>query len=133
VHNFDFSTAITFPLRPDSDRGSGNAVFSPDNHYVAWKEASGSIAAQPSTFHETIRIATVDGNILTEIPDSSLINISGFQDIGWVVPLGWLDEQTLALEVRGFSSAGACILSVKFDGSGLTFIAPGSFVGFLYP
>ena len=61
AHNFDFSTSVTFPLRPDSDRGAGEAVFSPDNQYVAWKEASGSIAAQPSTFHETVRIASVDG------------------------------------------------------------------------
>lgn len=133
VHNFDFSTAITFPLRDDSDRGSGEAVFSPENQYVAWREASGSIAEQPPTFHETIRIATVDGNNLTEVLDSSLVNISGFPEISWVVPIGWLDAQTLALEVRGSNWDTACILSVKFDGSDLTYIATGSFVGFLYP
>jgi len=133
VHNFDFSTSITYPLRDDSDRGSGEAVFSPDNQYVAWREAGGSIADQPSTFHETIRIATLDGNILTEVSDTSLINISGFPEIGWVVPVGWLDAQTLVLEVRASNWDTACIISVKFDGSGLAYIAPGSLVGFLYP
>jgi len=133
VHNFDFSTSITFPLRDDSNRGSGEAVFSPDNQYVAWREAGGSIADQPSTFHETIRIATLDGNILTEVSDTSLINISGFPEIGWVVPVGWLDAQTLVLEVRASNWDTACIISVKFDGSGLAYIAPGSLVGFLYP
>ena len=133
VHNFDFSTSITFPLRADSDRGSGDAVFSPDNQYVAWREAGGSIADQPPTFHETIRIATLDGNILTEVSDTSLINISGFPEIVWVIPIGWLDAQTLALEVRGSKWDTACIMSIKFDGSSLTYIAPGSLVGFLYP
>ena len=133
VHNFDFSTSITFPLRADSDRGSGDAVFSPDNQYLAWREAGGSIADQPPSFHEAIRIATLDGNILTEVPDTSLINISGFPEIGWVIPIGWLDPQTLVLEVRASNWDTACIMSIKFDGSNLTFIAPGSLVGFLYP
>ncbi len=59
VHNFDFSAVVTIPLRPDSDRGAGEAVFSPDDQFVAWKEASGSIADQPSTFRETVRVASV--------------------------------------------------------------------------
>lgn len=133
VHNFDFSNAVTFPLLPDSDRGSGEAFFSPDNLYVAWKEASGSLAGDPPSLHETIRIASTSGTILTEIPDSSLTAVSGFPDISWVIPIGWLDTQTLAMEVRGFSLDITSILSVKLDGSGLTYIAPGSFIGFLYP
>jgi len=44
-----------------------------------------------------------------------------------------LDAQTLALEVRGSNWDTACIMSIKFDGSSLTYIAPGSLVGFLYP
>ncbi len=133
AHNFDFSTSVTFPLRPDSNRGAGEAVFSPDNQYVAWKEASGSIAAQPSTFHETVRIASVDGLVITDIPDISLLNISGFSEVSWLVPIGWLDPQTLALEVQGSSIENASILIVKFDGSDLAYLAPGSFIGFLYP
>lgn len=133
MHNFETSSAITFPLREDSNRGSGDAVFSPDNHYVAWREAGGSLMDQPPTFHQTIRIATLDGNITTEIPDSSLVTISGFSEIGWVIPAGWLDPQTLVLEVMDISGSSANILIVKFDGSGLTFLAPGAFLGFVYP
>ena len=133
AHNFDFSTAVSFPLRPDSDRGSGVAVFSPDNQYIAWREASGSIADQPSTFRETIRIASVDGNILSEIPDTSLLPSSGFSEINWLIPVGWLDPQTLVLEVQGSSIENVAVLTVKFDGSGVTYLAPGSFIGFLYP
>ena len=133
TQNFDFSTAVTIPLGPDSDRGAGEAVFSPDNQYLAWKEASGSIAAQPSTFHETVRIASVDGKVITEISDTSLLSASGYSEISWLVPIGWLDPQTLALEVQGSSVENVSILTVKFDGSGLAFLAPGSFIGFLYP
>ncbi len=67
-HNFDFSTAVTFPLRADSDRGSGDAVFSPDNQFIAWREVSGSLMEQPPTLHQTIRIGTLDGIIISEIP-----------------------------------------------------------------
>jgi hypothetical protein len=133
VHDFDFSTQFTFPLLDDSDRGAGNAVFSPDNQYIAWKEAGGSLMDQPSSFHETIRIATLDGNVLAEIPDTALLSISGLAEIDWVVPLGWLDLQTLALEVRGINWDNATIVSIKYDGSDLNFIADGSFLGFLYP
>lgn len=133
AHNFDFDTAVTYPLRPDSDRGSGEAVFSPGNQYVAWREASGSITTQPPSFHETIRIATLDGTILTELPDLALLEASGFTEISWVVPIGWLDSQTLGLEVKGSVAQNVCIISVKADGSGLSYLVPGSFIGFLYP
>jgi hypothetical protein len=133
VHNFDFSTSITYPLLEGNDRGAGNAVFSPDNQYVAWKEAGGSLMDQPPSFRETIRIATLDGNIIANIPDTYLLSASGLSEIDWVVPLGWLDTQTLALEVRGIEWDNASILTIKYDGTNPAFIASGSFVGFLYP
>jgi hypothetical protein len=133
VHNFEFTNAITFPLLPNSDRGSGDAVFSPDNQYVAWKEGSGTVMGETPTFQATIRIASTDGNIITEILDSSLTSTAGFQSIGWVSPIGWLDGQTLVLEVRDVTWDNVSILSVKYDGTGLTYLAPGAFVGFLYP
>ncbi len=133
VHNFDFSTAITFPLRENSDRGAGDAVFSPDNQLIAWREAGGSLADQPSTFQQTIRIARVDGTIISEIPQSSFADITGFSEIGWVVPAGWVDPQTLAVEVQDYSGKNSAIIKVNSEGSGLALLAPGSFIGFLYP
>jgi hypothetical protein len=133
VHAYNYSSSITFPLLEDSDRGSGNAVFSPDNQHLAWREAGGSLMDQPATFHETIRIAGVDGNVLTDIPDTAFLSVSGFSDIGWVIPVGWLDAQTLAVEVRDKSTNSANILTVHLDGLGITLLASGSFVGFLYP
>lgn len=133
MHNFDFSATITYPLLDGYDRGAGNAVFSPDNQYVAWKEAGGSLMDQPPSFREAIRVATLDGNVITDITDIALLPASGLTEIDWVVPLGWLDDQTLALEVRGSIWDNVSILSIKFDGSNPTFLASGAFVGFLYP
>ena len=133
VHNFESSTTISYPMREDSNRGAGDAVFSPDNAYVAWREAGGSLMDQPSTFHQTIRIASVNGTIITEIPDSSLLNAAGFSGIGSAIPVGWLDTQTLVLEVKDMSGTQSIILKVNLDGTGLASLASGSFLGFLYP
>lgn len=133
AHNFDFAAAITFPLREDSDRGAGDAVFSPDNQYIAWREAGGSLSGLPAPLGETIRIGSVDGTVIAEYPDTSLITASGFSEVTWVLPLGWLDPQTLALEVRSGSTNTAAILAVKLDGTSITYLVPGTFIGFLYP
>jgi hypothetical protein len=133
IHNFDAATIITFPLRADSDRGSGDAVFSPDNQYIAWREAGGSLSGEPAPLRETIRIGSVDGSIITEIPDTTLVAASGLPEVNWVIPVGWLDPQTLAVEVRAGSANNAALLTVKFDGSAINYLVPGSFIGFLYP
>jgi hypothetical protein len=133
MHNFDFSVTVTYPLLDGYDRGAGNAVFSPDNQYVAWKEAGGSLMDQPPSFREAVRVATLDGNVITDITDTALLPASGLTEIDWVVPLGWLDTQTLAVEVRGSIWDNVSILSINFDGTNPTFLASGAFVGFLYP
>ncbi len=133
MHNFDNASAITIPLLPDSDRGSGDAVFSPDNQYVAWREASDVNMGANALVGQTIRIANTRGEILAEIPDPSLLSITNLEQIGWLVPVGWLDTQTLAFEVRSPTGDNAYLLSVKYDGSGLAMLATGTFVGLLYP
>jgi len=50
-----------------------------------------------------------------------------------VIPVGWLDPQTLVVEVRAGSANNAALLTVKFDGSAINYLVPGSFIGFLYP
>jgi hypothetical protein len=131
INNFDTSTIVSFLLKEDSNRGAGNAVFSPDNQYLAWKEASD--ANGNGTLHQTIRIGSLNGTVISEIQDTALQGVSGLEEVGWVVPVGWLDTQTLALEVRNPTGENSSILSVIYDGTGLTYLVPGSFIGFLYP
>lgn len=133
MHDFDNTSVISLPLNPDSDRGAGEAVFSPDNQYVAWKEASDVNLGENALVHQTIRIASVNGSILAEIPDTSLAGVSGFDEIGWITPTGWLDTQTLVIEVLNSSGNDSSMLTIKSDGTSLSYLAPGSFIGFLYP
>jgi hypothetical protein len=133
VYNMDESTAVTIPLLPDSDRGAGEAVFSPDNQFVAWKEGSGWLMSDVPNFHATIRIATVKGELVAEISEAAISNVTGAQKVDWVRPVGWLDGQTLLLEVRLNEWNNASLMRVNFDGSGLATLAAGSFAGFLYP
>jgi len=133
VHNMDESNAVAIPLLPSSDRGAGEAVFSPDNQYVAWKEGSGWLMADVPNFHATIRIATVTGSITAEIGEAVISNVTGAQKVDWVRPVGWLDGETLLLEVRLNEWDNASLMRVRYDGSGLVTLAAGSFAGFLYP
>jgi hypothetical protein len=129
----DLNNSITMPLLPDSDRGAGGAVFSPDNQYVAWKEGSGWMMSETPNFHATIRIATISGAITAQIPDSAIAALVGNPSSIWVEPVGWLDAGTLLLEVRGDDWGNASLLRVSPDGSGLAFLVSGGFMGFVYP
>mgnify|MGYP001147813748 CR=1 FL=1 len=129
----NLKNALTLPLLPESDRGAGNAVFSPDNQYIAWKEGSGWMMSETPNFHATIRIATTSGAITAQIPDASIAALIGNPASIWVQPVGWLNESTLLLEVRGDDWADATLLHVNADGSGLAYLVSGIFMGFVYP
>jgi hypothetical protein len=122
---------ITVPLLVDSDRGAGAAYFSPDNHYLAWKEGSGWLMAETPNFHATIRIATTTGSITAEVPDSTISALLG-SNAAWVEPVGWLDAQTLLIEVRGDDWENVTLIRVNYDGSGLAVLIQGTFVDFIY-
>lgn len=137
IRNLATGQEIVFPLLPDSDRGAGRAIFSPGNHYVAWTEARGSMWTDPSTFHATVRIASIsDGQIVdlpaAEIPDAVLPGIAGSREM-WLVPAGWLDESTLLLQASDNSPERSAILQADPDGTGLTYLARGILAAFLYP
>ena len=129
----NLAAAITLPLLPDSDRGAGDAVFSPDNQYIAWKEGSGWMMSETPNFHATIRIATTSGAITAQIPDSAIAALIGNPSNVWVQPVGWLDNTTLLLEARGDEWNEATLLRVNPDGSGLATLVSGGFMGFVYP
>jgi hypothetical protein len=131
--DLDTERAISFPLAAESDRGAGNAVFSPDNQYVAWMEASGMRFASVPDFKILIRIASTNGEFISEFPDIAVAEAVGSQDIQWVEPVGWLDDETLLLQVKYNTWDNDAIVRVKFDGSEMSIIAPGNFASFIYP
>lgn len=127
-----YSQSVCFPLLPQSDRGAGSAVFSPDNRYVAWMEGSGHwiMRAKP-TFQAYVRIASTSGEIITEFPVSAINSIGGVTHVFWMEPVGWLDEQTLILQIGPNAWNPVALARINYDGSGLAYLAPGIFAGFL--
>ncbi|MBU2611515.1 MAG: right-handed parallel beta-helix repeat-containing protein [Chloroflexi bacterium] len=134
IRNLTTGAETAFPLLPGNDRGAGGAVFSPDNSYVAWMEGSGHwMAATPPTFQATIRIASTSGAIITEFPVSAINGIGGVANVLWMEPVGWMDGQTLILQIGPNPSNPVALAQIRFDGSGLAYLAPGSFAGLVYP
>jgi hypothetical protein len=100
-------------------------------------EAHGSMWTDPSTFETTVRIASTSGEPVVhlpaaEIPEWALSGIAGTEDM-WLVPAGWLDEETLLLQVSFGLPDRSVVLQVHYDGTNLEYLAPGILAGLLYP
>lgn len=132
-YNLYTTERVEIPFRPGSDRGAGNAVFSPDNQFAAWMEGSGWMMAETPNFHSKILVAEINGTIRAEIHDSTIAAVTGTPDATWVQPVGWLDGESLLVEVRGDNWNSPTLVRMKFDGGGLQVMAPGVFAGFIYP
>ncbi len=131
IRNLENGASFQIPLRPETDRGAGYAVFSPIDAYVAWMEASGSWYDEPSSFQAVVRIATIGGQITAELPMFSFDAIIG-APVEWVIPVGWLDAETLLLQAYDFDRDHAYILQVRFDGSAARLLTTGEFATFTY-
>ena len=133
LYDLDTTVMVQIPLVPESDRGAGYAVFSPDNSYVAWMEGSGWQMAEVPNFTSRVRIADTDGNILADLPVNILASASGKSNPVWAKPVGWMDSETLIVEIRGDDWNNPALVKIRFDGSGISYLAPGGFAGFVYP
>ncbi len=134
IRNLTTGAETAFPRLPGNDRGAGSAVFSPDHRYVAWMEGGGHwMAATPPTFQAAIRIASTSGEIITEFPVSAINGIGGVANVLWMEPVGWMDGQTLILQIGPNPGNPIALARINFDGSGLAYLAPGSFAGLVYP
>jgi hypothetical protein len=125
---------IVFPLRSDSDRGAGYAVFSPDSQLVAWLEAAGSFAAEPSSYRSVVRIGEVNsGTVVYDIEDNSVAQALNAARITFMNPVGWLDNQTLLIETRTVDWGQVVLVRANLAEGTLAYFCDGAFVGFAYP
>ena len=123
-----------FPLRPDSERGSGYAVFSPDSQLAAWLEAGGSFAAEPSSYHSVVRIGEVsNGAVDYNVEDSNVAQALNLAQITYMEPVGWLDNQTLLIETRTTDWGNVVLVRANLADGTLAYFCDGSFAGFTYP
>jgi len=133
IYDLQATTTLPINLDPSSERGAGYAVFSPDNHFIAWMEGSGWQMAEVPNFTSRVRIADTDGNLYADIPASTFASAAGDPSVRHAIPVGWIDGEHLLVEALGSEWNNPALIRVRYDGSNPTRIAQGNFIGFLYP
>lgn len=132
IQNLENSESHLLNLRPDSNRGAGYVVFSPDDRYLAWMEGSGWMMADEPDFYSTVRVATIDGNLVVEKLASELGTIAGMET-NWAKPVAWLDDQTLLVQIHGLEWTDTAILKWNIPQNAIQYFIPGTFMDFVYP
>lgn len=133
VHNLESGAAFTFSLAPQSGRGAGFAVFSPDGQTIAWLEAGGSLVGDP-LFTPRVRVGDLAGRKVTaEVEAAAVEKLLEWEQVSWMRPAGFLDDRTLIIEARSTDGKSAAILRYTLSSHRLTLFCMGSFSGFGYP
>jgi len=140
VRNLVSCQETYIPFHPASNLGGGWTVFSPDNQFVAWTEASG-----PSNMEAAfrMRVARTSGVSLFDAPAANLTSLLGGEAPTGLRPVGWIANHLLVLEIyleaihRNVLVVWAPDPSQPLDpvlGANQSApIADGSFLGFVYP
>ncbi len=131
ILNLQTGVDYTFPIWPANDRGSGDGVFSPDNAFVAWMEASGYRMDEPPTFHSVVRLGSTDGRRIGDYEGSFFDATAGFPVV-WAEPVGWLDNDSVLIQVGGVDWHDSAVLLLDLSGA-MTYLASGNFIGLTYP
>jgi hypothetical protein len=133
IINLTSSQQTSFAIDPASDRGAGFAVFSPNNQFAAWLEASGSMISEPSNFHPRVRIGDVqNGNVVRDLIDASAAQAINSDQVIFMRPAGWLNDETLLVEVRGRDWEDVSLLRYDVVSGRLSIFSSGNFVSFGY-
>lgn len=131
IRNLAGGDALPIPLLPQSDRGAGDAAFSPSSRYVAWREAQGSL--MDGTFQQRIRVAALDGQIINLFEESSLFTAAGMS-AATIQPVSWFDDDNLLVQATNAEKPhNGALLKVNAATGETTFLAYGFFEGWLYP
>ena len=134
IRNVETGVNLSYPLQNAVDqRGAGRASFSPNNQYLAWMEGSGWQMAETPNFHSVVRVGNMEGSVVAEFADTTFLSTSGLNMVQRVEPVGWFDDNTLVVMVRGEHWDEAVLIMVDIPSQSLSFLARGTFTGFVYP
>mgnify|MGYP000583775895 FL=1 len=134
LRNFETGNNISFPLLEAVDqRGAGEASFSPSNQYLAWMEANGWQMSETPNFHSLVRVGNLNGNVVAQFADTAFLTVSGMSTIQRVEPVGWIDDNTLVVMVRGEYWDDAVLVMIDISSQSMNLLARGVFVDFTYP
>jgi hypothetical protein len=107
----------------------GDGVFSPDNTYVAWMEASGEIMGDTPNFQTMVRVGTTNGLLFADYPAQDFNTTANFTVIR-ARPVAWLDNDSVLIQVGNDTNNAVLRLDLP---STLVYIASGSLVSLTYP
>ena len=134
VKNLGTRAELCFPALPASEpRGAGNAFLSPDAQYLAWMEADGWLMAEVPSFVATVRVGQNNNAMVADLPMDTFESVAGIGAISRAEPVAWLDNQTVIIQVRGQEWDQASLLGYNVTSGETSYLAPGAFVGLLYP
>ena len=131
ILNLETDETHIFPAWELNDRGSGDGVFSPDNMYVAWMEGSGYRMDTPYTFKSILRVGSTAGTVIGDFPADFFSSAAGFSVV-WANPVGWLDSDSVLVQVNDESGSRASVLRLDLPGTAVQ-VSNGNFAGFTYP
>ena len=124
---------IFFPKRSESELSAGYGMVSPSGGYVAWEEGINLIPGEEAPIF-TVRIGTMNGNIIAEYPHVNFAKTSELGMESSINLLGWLSDEVLLASVTQLGKEGeAVIVAVNVNEKTVTFFAHGEFAGFGYP
>ena len=132
--NLQTGSDLCFSSLPASNpRGAGNGYFSPDTQYIAWMEGDGWQMAEVPNFKATVRVGQNNGTIIADLPMNSFESVAGIPLISHADPVAWLDIQTVIVQVRGQDWDESRLMQYDVLSRETSYLAPGEFVGLLYP
>jgi hypothetical protein len=134
VKNLNTGADVCFPaLLASEPRGAGDAVLSPDAGYLAWMEGDGWQMAEVPSFTATVRVGQNNGVIVADLPMKSFEGAAGVGPVSRAEPVTWLDNETVIVQVRGEEWSQVAQLRYNVRSQEINYLAPGEFVGLLYP
>jgi hypothetical protein len=132
VTNLESHWSLQFPLQASSDQGSGFAVFSPDDQYIAWLEA-GTSSYDQNQYNYMVRVGNLtDGKVIFEINSGVVEQTLRQSDVSYLQPVGWLDDNSLLIEARGENWEDVNVVRLDLADQKVYQFAIGAFVNFVY-
>ena len=133
VYQLASGQVVEFELHPESSQGAGYAVFPSSSQKVAWLEAAGSVSAG-NTFHARVRVGDIsNGKLLQDIPITLVTQATGLEEVVFMRPVGWLDDETLLIQVDHTGWEQSTLVRLAIDSGELSLFCPGRFLAFSYP
>lgn len=132
LHDLTTGTSINLSIENDSIWGAGFLVFSPDNRYVAWMEASGIRMKDEPDFTSLVKVATIKGEIILKLPLAEINKAINVNAMWTCNPVGFIDNENLLIELHTSYPDHPFIIKVNVQSGSIAWFSDGDFLNFYY-